>query len=220
MKPTLTSHLRVALPAVWLLAALPATAANFSGLWVVGATVPDNSIIGLTDTRTVTSDITSISSVIVTLNIDGGWAGDLYAYVVHGTGFSVLLNRPGRSDADLHGIPAAGLHVAFDDTAATDVHLAPPGAAPLTGTFQPDGRSANPVTVTNLSPRNAMLNSFNGLPAAGTWSLFIADVAAGDEAVLQSWSMEITGVPEPSTSVFCLAATASLLLRRRGRSGN
>lgn len=218
MKSALTFRRRATLSAAWCLASLPASAANFSGLWTVGETVPDNSIIGLTDTRVVTSDVTSMSSVIVTLNITGGWAGDLYAYVVHDSGFAVLLNRPGRTAANLLGNPAAGFQVVFDDGAATDIHLAPADTAPLAGTFQPDGRTANPATVTNLSPRSAMLNSFNGLPAAGTWSLFVADVAAGDEAVLQSWSIEIAGIPEPGASVLCLAG-ACLLMCRRSRAG-
>ena len=33
----------------------------------------------------------------MTLNLSGGWNGDLYAYLVHNSGFAVLLNRVGRN---------------------------------------------------------------------------------------------------------------------------
>ena len=89
----------------WSLSATTASAANFSGLWVVNQTVPDFSIIGLNDTRNVTSDISNILGITVTLNLTGGWSGDLYAYVTNGSGFSVLLNSPGRTSANPIGAP-------------------------------------------------------------------------------------------------------------------
>ncbi len=215
MKPASPYCSRAALAAFGLLAASnAATAANFSGLWLLGQDVPDNSIIGLTDVRTVNSEVTNILGVTVTLNISGGWAGDLYAYVVHDSGFAVLLNRPGRTAANTSGNPASGLQVTFEDSAATDIHLAPSVSGVLAGTLQPDGRTADPAVVTGTSPRTAMLNSFNGLPASGVWSLYIADVSAGGEAVVQSWGLQITGIPEPSAA-FLLIGGSFLLARRR-----
>ena len=60
-----------------------------------------------------------------------------------------------------------------------------------------------------------MLSNFTGLNPNGTWTLFVADQSAGAQSTLQSWSMTITGVPEPSCALLLL--TTSLLLARRRR---
>ena len=54
------------------------------------------------------------------------------------------------------------------------------------GTYQPDGRAADPLEVTAASPRTRDLSRFNGQLAGGAWTLFIADVAGGDEGLLKS----------------------------------
>ncbi len=48
---------------------------------------------------------------------------------------------------------------------------------PLDGNF--DGRGSDPLVALNTDPRAAMLSSFNGLPAKGSWTHFIADQSAG-----------------------------------------
>ncbi len=73
-------------------------ATTWSQIWNITTAIPDNDDVGFADTRTINvPDITEIESVTVGLNFTGGWNGDLYAYLVHGSGFAVLLNRPGRS---------------------------------------------------------------------------------------------------------------------------
>ena len=50
---------------------------------------------GFPDTRSVNiPGVDEIESVTVNLNFTGGWNGDLYAHLVHGSGFLVLFNRP------------------------------------------------------------------------------------------------------------------------------
>jgi MYXO-CTERM domain-containing protein len=61
-----------------------------------------------------------------------------------------------------------------------------------------------------------MLSNFIGLNPNGTWTLFVADQSAGETSTLQSWSMTITGVPEPSAAL--LGGLGVLLLLRRRRS--
>jgi hypothetical protein len=61
-----------------------------------------------------------------------------------------------------------------------------------------------------------MLSSFNTGNANGDWTLFLADMSTGDTHVLQGWSMTITGIPEPGTTV--LSALALLALTRRRRA--
>jgi subtilisin-like proprotein convertase family protein len=192
-------------------------ATTISNTWTVNATIPDNDDSGYTDTRNlVTPAITEIESVTVALNFTGGWNGDLYAYLVHDTGFSVLLNRPGRDTGTPDGSATVGMSILLDDLAATDIHTGIPMSGGLvTGTWKPDGRTADPLVVVSSDPRNALLSSFNGLDANGNWTLFVADQSSGNTSTLQSWSLTVTGIPEPSAAL--LAAMASLALLRRRR---
>lgn len=183
--------------------------------WIVSTAIPDNSPIGLSVTRSVVSTITSITEVRVNLDLEGGWSGDLFGYLVHASGFSVLLNRPGRTAADSSGSAANRLFITLADAGAADVHTAIPAAGFVTGIFQPDARNVDPSTTTDTDLRTAHLSSFNGLNANGDWTLFLADVAAGDTMTLNSWSISITGVPEPSVALLGVAGLSVGLLRRR-----
>lgn len=212
-------HLKFLLPLA-ILAVNSATEASitWSGPTInVSTAVPDNDDVGLTSTQTVSgNNITQIESVTVTINLTGGWNGDLYAHLVHDSGFSVLLNRPGRSLADPDGAGSSGMVINFDDAALSDIHTAiPMTGGSFSGTFQPDGRTTDPYDVLDSDSRPAMLSSFTGLNANGTWTLFIADQSAGETSTLQSWSVTITGVPEPSTLLLSGLAIPFLLRRRR-----
>lgn len=182
--------------------------------------IPDNSTVGVTDSHTISSAITSITSITVQLTITGGFNGDYYAYLVHDSGFAVLLNRIGRTSGNTLGSSGSGINVIFDDSALNgDIHLAPDGS-PLTGTWQPDARNVDPSTSLDSSPRTAFLISFNGLDASGTWTLFVADVSAVSTGTFTSWELEIIGVPEPGTLALALiggGALAYSLLRARLR---
>ncbi len=185
--------------------------------WSVSTLIPDNNDVGITDTQTISvPEITEIESVTVTINLSGGWNGDLYAYLVHGSGFSVLLNRPGRSLAAPDGSPTVGMNITFDDSAPSDIHTAiPMSFVTVTGTYQPDGRETDPLLVLGTDARTAMLSDFIGLNANGNWTLFVADQNTGDTSTLQSWSMTIVGVPEPGTAIMVFLSAAALLRRRR-----
>ena len=161
--------------------------------------VPDGNAAGLMDERTIASDIAHIASVKVRLQVTGEFNGDLFAYLRHGSGFTVLLNRTGRSATNSAGYADSGLDVTFDAAGTNgDIHvyretLAPSPGSPLTGVWEPDGRIADPSTVTNESPRTATLASFQGLNANGVWTLYIADVESGGTNLLTGWELEITG---------------------------
>jgi subtilisin-like proprotein convertase family protein len=190
-------------------------ALTFSESWVVSSLIPDNDPVGYSDTRTITTDIAVISDVSVDLVFTGGWNGDLYAYLVHDSGFSVLLNRVGLSLGMPDGSSGAGMTLALNDAAAEDVHLAAPLVGTFSGTFQPDGRLTDPSLVLDTDPRTAMLSSFVNLDGNGDWTLFVADVSPGSTSTLQSWSLNLTGViPEPGVALL-LAGGLPLLLRRR-----
>src|SRR5206468_1563155 len=59
--------------------------------------IADGNASGVSDLRQSSSSITAIGSLTVSLNISGEFNGDLYAYLRHDSGFSILLNRPGRT---------------------------------------------------------------------------------------------------------------------------
>jgi subtilisin-like proprotein convertase family protein len=184
--------------------------------WHVSTAIPDYAAVGFTDNQTLNVyDITEIQSVVVNLNFTGGWNGDLYAYLVHGSGFSVLLNRPGRSLSNPEGSASSGMSITVADSATMDIHTAIPMNGSVSGTYQPDGRIADPLLVLDTDARPAMLSSFIGLDASGSWTLFVADQSAGEQSTLQSWSMTITGVPEPSAAILVILSGSALLLARR-----
>jgi subtilisin-like proprotein convertase family protein len=195
--------------ALSLLISTPALAVphsfDFSSGFSNGGVVPDGAATGWSDTR-ILSGIAenTITDLDVTIEIAGGWNGDLYAYLTHSTGFSVLLNRSGVSAADPFGYSDAGLNVRLNDSAANgDIHLyqSVPGysAGVLGGEWAPDGRGLNPLSVTDTDPRNALLSSFNGLDPNGSWTLFVADLSSGEAASMVSWGLRIDAETRPLT---------------------
>lgn len=204
-------------------ASLASAELSFSQLFTVNSSIADNNLTGLLNSQTITTDITSISSVSVTLNVSGGWNGDLYAYVAHETGLAVLLNRVGKTASNPDGSGSSGFSVTFSDAALNgDIHTGSfTSGNPISGIYAPDARNVSPLTVTDGSARTAFLSSFNNLPASGRWDLFVADVSGGDTSYLQSWQLSITGtstgetIPEPSTIFPVAALCAAALLRRR-----
>jgi len=183
---------------------------------VANGVVPDANYSGFADTQPIimASPFGTISDVKVTLNISGGYNGDLYAYLVHGSGFAVLLNRPGRTSGNLFGYGDAGFNLTLSDSAAGDIHLyGGNGGSTLSGVWQPDGRNVAPATVLGADTRSALLGSFTDQSANGLWTLFVADFAVGDQSTLQSWGLEITTIPEPAMGVLGILAGALVGLR-------
>lgn len=194
----------------------------------VNLNVPDGDPVGVVNQQNLSTGIDTIMSVRVSVNITGtadvdptSYNGDLYMYLQHESGFAILMNRMGKTLARLQGYDdEGGLDITFDDAAANDVHLyqdftPAPGVLPLLGTWQPDGRLIDPDFVLDTDPRNAMLDTFASLDADGEWNLYIADLFGGSEHTLNSWSLEITGIPEPATASLIALGGLALLKRRR-----
>ena len=183
---------------------------------LVNTEIPDNNDSGLSSLLAVAGVGQSFTSVEVVVNTQGGWNGDLYAYLEHNGVISVLLNRPGRTAGNPAGAASGGMQLRFADTAPSDIHTAISGTfgTLATGTYQPDARDVDPALVTDdASFRNLYLAGFNGQNADGEWTLFVADLSGGDVATLSNWS--ITFVPEPSSALLLCAALPVLLRRRR-----
>ena len=215
-----TRHSLLSLVGMWV-AGMPLSAGVVvtptTESWDVGVVIPDNNPVGVADTRSIFgSPARSITDLSVTLTISGGFAGDLYATLTHDSGFSVLLNRIGRSSTNVLGSDAVTLDLVLRDDAASDIHNAIPSSGAVTGFFQPDARTESPLSVLDTSPRSAFLDSFHGLDANGRWTLFVADLSGADEATLDSWGLAISGIiPEPSTSLLILVAAIPWLRRQR-----
>ncbi len=189
-----------------------------------GGVVPDGNPNGLTIATNLTGMSGSISSVTLSLNVTGGYNGDLYAYLAGPNGgFAVLLNRVGVSDdATMFGYGDAGLNVTFSDAAPNDIHFYQNvGGYDITsGTalWQPDGRNIDPQSAPSLflsTPQTALLNSFNAKDPNGTWTLFVADLSSGGQSTVGSWGLDITTVPEPSTVGLIGLGMGILLIRCR-----
>lgn len=193
----------------WVLAS-PALANSYSFDQLHRA-IPDHDPAGAIDSRLIT-DVGTVNSVKVNLKLSGdpGFNGDLYAYLQHGTGFSVLLNRVGRDVGRLDGYDDNGFDVTFADDALADIHayrvalngddgtpVDPNYIDPVRGEWQPSGRNVSPFDVLAGSSRNALLSSFVGLPLSGEWNLFVADLASGASFQLESWGLEIDATTGP-----------------------
>ena len=193
---------RTLIALAWGLAASAQTVTTTTN-FTVGAMVPDADASGLASAQIISTPITSVTGLKVTLKVSGTWNGDLYCFLTHGTGHSVLLNRVGRSSANDLGYNDAGLDVTFNDVATNgDSHVyrlqlsgsqGTPISGPLTDAWAPDARVAFPASVLDTDARSAFLGSFNGVDPNGEWVLFVADMEAGDIHFLDSWGLEITG---------------------------
>lgn len=187
---------------------------NFS----VNEAVPDGSSVGVQNTQTISPGGGAINSVQVALHLtplgnDGGWFGDLYAYLRHadssGTVSSILLNRVGRTASNTGGLSAGPtVDIMFTET-GPDIHLlAGPVGALLTGEFTADARAIDPALAFDTTSRSAGLDGFDGMDADGDWTIFVADVSGGNQYRLDSWGLtletETLAAPVPETTSLSL----------------
>jgi MYXO-CTERM domain-containing protein len=201
---------------------------TFTSGFVNGGVIPDGELTGWQDTRAL-SDVPAgltIGDLDVTLDIAGGYNGDLYGWLQHDTGFVVLLNRAGKTAGNAAGYGDPGFSLVFDDAPANaDLHLYQTfgptynGAGQVLGTWRSDARTVHPSIVRDTDPRTATLASFTTLDPNGTWTLFLADVSFGEQSTLDAWGLRIALVPETSpviaAGLLALLALAHLLRRRR-----
>jgi subtilisin-like proprotein convertase family protein len=194
----------------------------------VNQSIPDANPVGLTLNQTLNLNTLSgtISDVTVHLDITGGFNGDLYAYLAGpGGGFAVLLNRTGVQSGNNFGYSDAGFNVAFDDSAANNIHLyqTAPGYTPTLisngSLWRPDGENISPQSPASSFPTTptAMLSSFDGSNPNGQWTLFLSDVSAGNQSTVVSWGLDITAVPEPGTLALAAIGGLAVLLLRNSR---
>lgn len=181
-----------------------------------GGAIPDGSLNGWSDTRTVAGAAGSwnVTDIRVTLELSGGYNGDLYAYLSFGGESAVLLNRVGvgESNGDVFGYADAGFSITLSAAGANNVHFYQDfspgfdGSGRLTGTWRPDGRAIDPLSPPALfdsASTSQDFSRFTGFDPNGQWTLFVADVSAGGgQTTMTGWGLEIMAmpqVPEPGT---------------------
>ena len=188
-----------------VLTASYAQATLFSGtpLSANSGILPDGNPVGFVSTMTVDTggDGSTINGVSLTLNLSGGYNGDLYGYLVNPNGdLAVLLNRVGTEGGDaiqtLYGYAGAGMNVILSDAGM-------PAGSPVGNihSYQDVGGYDITSGTTAWSPDNNNGN-FSALytgSAQGTWTLFLADLTGGSQSELLSWGLQVSVVPEPAT---------------------
>jgi subtilisin-like proprotein convertase family protein len=186
--------------------------------------IPDGDASGVVDQRTISSPITDIRAVTISLDISSQYNGDIYAYVIHGDKFAVLLNRVGKTADNEYGYGDSGFNVTLTSNPTdSDVHeyqlsLQLPVGTPLTGNWLADGRNVDPSVSLDTTERTAGLEVFAGDLADGDWTVFLSDSNNGGTATLNSWSITITPVPEPATWTLLVGGLAFLGARRYRKS--
>jgi len=69
---------------------------------------------------------------------------------------------------------------------------------------------------TSLNQTFDLGTAFNGsLLASNLWTLTVADMQSGATARFDSWTLEVSGVPEPSSASLVILGLAAVLARRR-----
>jgi len=199
----------VALTVAWGLATMAQ-----GGLYTFSSTgsqaIPDADPVGIANAISFTGTGLHVTDVSFTFNISGGWNGDLYAYLTHGSDNLVLLNRVGIGNGSgaLYDFGYAGSgfnNITLRDGEYGNIHnyggtvlnVSPTAG----GTYKPDGQALDPASDPSLfSATGGSLtfgSQFGGANPEGTWTLFFADLSSGGNATLDSWSLAITAVPEP-----------------------
>ena len=158
---------------------------------------------GVSSSITVSGADYSLTDIIVTLNVSGGYNGDLYAYLSYNGTLVTLLNRVGVgtiNGGDAFGSADSGFNNVTLNSSGSDVHWASAGGGALTGSYQADGRQISPsgsAASFNAAGTVTLNGSFGGMNPNGVWTLHFADYSSGDTSTLQGWSLNITAVPEP-----------------------
>lgn len=145
-------------------------AGGASGL---GQAIPDNDPSGVAYSLNFAANGLSISDISVSFNLSGGYNGDIYAYLSNVSQLSTLLNGPSP------GLSGSAMNITFVEGSGSRIPMT--SSANLSGTY---------TAYTDLAV-------FNSTDPNGNWTLFFADLSAGDTSTLNSFSVDITAVPEP-----------------------
>ena len=136
----------------------------------------------VTSTITIVSAATISSGLNVRIGLTHTWVGDLIATLSDGTTSVILIGRPGvvaGGSTVGFNVDLAGVYN-FSDLATQSITAVNTVLTP--GDYLPTGTGVTPIA------------SFNGSPAAGTWTLTISDNAGSDIGTINSFAIEVNPV--------------------------
>ena len=185
--------------------------------------IPDDGFDGTlgsmaSDTITVTGHGAgeTVTEVSVDLALTHTWVGDLTIALEAPNGQVLgLASRPGLAEigdgSDCCGTDGDwfGLEASFSDAGLTS-------AEDMADVFGGESFFAFPDTTKVFLGSGPDFAAFNGQAANGDWTLYVGDSAALDTGTFDSWTINISSVPEPAS--FGLLGIAGMMLlgmRRR-----
>ncbi len=164
------------------------TTTNFS----VNTAVPDAVPSGLASTKIVSTPIAYISGLKVSLKLTGTWNGDLYCYLTHSSGYTVLLNRVGRRSSSSLGYGDEGFDVTFDDSASNgDIHI-----------YRRKLNSGNEIT--GYTPPSIVTSPLSLTNECSTGSAVFSVTANGSEPLAYQWRLNGAPVSGATSSTLTL----------------
>jgi subtilisin-like proprotein convertase family protein len=179
-------------------------------------TIYDATPSGVSSSLLVSGQGGYLSGLTLTLNVSGGYNGDLYAYLSYNGTLVTLLNRVGMGSGN-----AIQSTYGFSTTGFNNVTLSDAG----TGGNIHDAQT--PGSAVSYTADGGNLSSFNGTDPNGTWTLFFADLSGGNTSTLNGWSLDITAVPEPVNvalgafgGLFTVAGLVKIVRRRKAAWNN
>ena len=138
----------------------------------------------------------------------------------------MLLNRSGVNSGNAFGYSDAGFNITLNDSvSAPGIHTYQSSSptyssGQLTGTWGSDGENIDPQSAPALfngGTGSSNLGTFSSLDGNGSWTLFLADLSAGNQSTIVNWSLDITTVPEPSSLALGALSISLFAARRFGR---
>jgi hypothetical protein len=194
------------------LASAPAGIITTISSGTIDLSVPSGNPAGIVSALNVSgmgNILSSGDNVSVTLNISGGWNGDLYAYLSFDGQTVNLLNSPGQNTYPALGYQNAGYNnVTLSDGSYGNINtigsFTYPGTGPQVtgGPYNPaDGNAGIPGSY-NLTGGATAFQTYNGINPNGSgssgWVLFVANLNEGSPATtLDSWSLTLDTTPVP-----------------------
>ena len=177
-----------------------------------GGDIPQMNPVGLVSVGTV-SGSGSVSGMSLDLTVNGGFNGDLYAYLVapNQTTVATLLGTVGGNFDQV----GSGYNITLSSAGDDGInHVAQDWGTQLQGTYQP---------VVDLMGAFGSYLAAHG--ATGDWRLFLANQSNGGQSVLTGWNLTFittAAVPEPeqvaAISLLGLIGLMAGSYRRWGRA--
>lgn len=196
------------------------------GVWTwsdthTGTTLADNDPNGWATTFHVSGVDGVVTNVAVTLDISGGFNGDLYAYLIDPSGtMAVLLNRVGVGGVNSYGYNDSGFQITLSSAGGLqNIHNVTTGSGLTSGgIYAADGRNIDPLSSPGVFDSASALQGlgvfYGAFPVNGDWTFFIADLGQGQSSTLNSVMLSIM-TPEPQTWAIMGGGLGMLWLFRR-----